>query len=468
MKKLLILLFAFTFSLELQSQDSGTPSPIIFIYDASGSMWDQIDGRTKMDIASSVMTTSVNNLPENQKIGLVAYGHRNKGDCKDVEFLVNVEDGSKEFVNKSLAELKPLGSTPLAYSVSQVIEKLRNTKMKATVILVTDGNESCGGNICDVVNAAKKDGIDFRMHIIGFGLKDGDTEQLKCAAKAGDGEYYDAADAGGLGDVLSQATSTTVDESAGNFSVFAIKNGQAIDAHVKILNAGTSTVVNSKRTYKDTAYIFLPPGTYDLVVVPLENSDVSDLNVFGVQTFEDKVTHRTISFDGAKININTLNNGEGWDAVVKIYSKETGKNVSGGRTYGKPTEYDIDPGIYDVELTAMVIDGEANKVRIENVEVIVGEVKNVEHNFQSGIAFIGANSSGGLVDATVNIVDLNTKKSVAAGRTYTTRESNPKKFLLSPGNYEVSLKALKEHKGKTQSFNLEVKAGETIEKITNF
>ncbi|HRI85642.1 MAG TPA: hypothetical protein PK536_09385 [Ignavibacteria bacterium] len=63
-----------------------SPSPIIFIYDASGSMWDQISGKSKMEIASEVLKNSVNGLPENQRIGLVAYGHRTKGDCEDVEF----------------------------------------------------------------------------------------------------------------------------------------------------------------------------------------------------------------------------------------------------------------------------------------------------------------------------------------------------------------------------------------------
>ncbi len=79
----------------------------------------------------------------------------------------------------------------------------------------------------------KKKGIDFQLHIIGFGLKARETEQLKYAAHAGDGNYYDAADSGGLGDVLNEATSQTIDKPEGNVSVYAIKNGIGIDAWVK-------------------------------------------------------------------------------------------------------------------------------------------------------------------------------------------------------------------------------------------
>ena len=117
-----------------KSEISETTSPIIFIYDDSGSMWDQIDVKTKMDIASEVLTGSVNKLSDDQKIGFVAYGHRTKGDCEDVEFLVDIENGSKDLVTQSITKIKPLGSTPLAFSVLQVIEKLRRTNHKETII----------------------------------------------------------------------------------------------------------------------------------------------------------------------------------------------------------------------------------------------------------------------------------------------------------------------------------------------
>src|SRR5690606_16164514 len=137
-----------------------------------------------------------------------------------------------------LKKIKPLGKTPLAYSATLVIDKLRQSKMKSTIILITDGIESCDGNICDVIKAAKAEGIDFRLHIVGFGLKAGETEQLKCAAEAGDGKYFDAADAGNLTAALSEATNETVDALVDNFSVFVVKSGVPIDAMVQSCKAG--------------------------------------------------------------------------------------------------------------------------------------------------------------------------------------------------------------------------------------
>lgn len=468
MKQLILLSIFCCLLLRLNAQDTTKTSPIIFIYDASGSMWGQMEGKTKMQIAADVLSGSVEKLAENQQIGLVAYGHRQKSDCEDVEFLIDAENTDKSLVAQSIKKIKPLGRTPLAYSATQVIEKLRTSKMKATIILVTDGIESCGGDICEVVRLAREEGVAFKMHIIGFGLKEDETEQLKCAAAAGDGQYFDAANAGALNDALIQTTTATVDEPSGNFSVFTIKNDKPVDAYIKALKAGTKDQVKAVRTYGDTSFLFLPPGKYDLEINPLEQSHVNPIVLKDMQSFGDSVVHRTVSFDGGKINVLTFNNGEGWDAVVNIFSTTDGKSVARGRTYGKPDIYELDPGTYDVELQALVIKGLDISHRIENVTVGGNDTIDVEHKFMSGVAMIGMNSGGKLVDAVVNIVEVNSKKNVANGRTYTTESNNPRKFILSPGTYEVSLITLGEHKGKTEKFTMVIKAGETFEKVISF
>jgi Ca-activated chloride channel homolog len=468
MKQIFIFFATCIFLLPSLAQNNQSLSPIIFIYDASGSMWGQIDGKTKMEIASTVLSNSVNQLPENQKIGLVAYGHRKKSDCKDVEFIIDLENVDKSLVIESLQNIKPLGKTPLAWSATQVINKLRETKIKATIILVTDGIESCGGNICDVIKTAREEGIDFKLHIIGFGLKSGETEQLECAAKAGGGRYYDADDAEGLGEVLNEVTNVTVDDPPGNFSVYTIKNGKAIDAHVEAFKAGTTESFGVVRTYKDTAFIYLPGGNYDLKVTPLEGSKVQAITIYNLQSIKDSIVHRKVSFDGGKINVRTLNNGDGWDAVVQIYLSATGAKMSTGRTYGKFKETELNPGIYDVEVKILRIKGLDVYHLFKNIEVKANETINLEHNFKTGILLIGVNSSSGLVDATVKIYDIDANKNVATNRTYKTASSNPKEFIITPGNYNVIIKALGEYKGKQKTITIEVEENKTIQKTITF
>lgn len=465
MKNLAILLVALFVFCPIYSQDKQPSSPIIFIYDASGSMWGTLQGKTKMEIASSVLSTSIGELPQDQKIGLIAYGHRKKGDCNDVETLVSMDNSSKERVTSEIKKIKPLGKTPLARSARMVIDDLRKSKSQATIILITDGIESCDGDICEVVSEAKKEGISFKLHIVGFGLKEGETKQLKCAAKAGDGNYYDAADAGGLGDVLNEVTQQTIDTPEGNVSVFAVKNGIAIDAWVRAYDVVAKRKPISVRTYKDTAYFYLPPSTYNLEVNPLEGSDVKMLTVEGVTSLDDEIVHRTISFDGGKIGVATTNNGDHWDCIVKVLDPE-GKEVAYVRTYQTPKEVEVNPGNYTLKIQALGdMKGLETNTETEAITVTAGDISKISHDFSSGKAFIDAKADGKSIDSVVTIDEANSGTNVAGGRTY----SRGKEFLLNPGTYKVKVAPLGDYKArKAQTFTMEVKKGGMTSKTLNF
>ena len=68
---------------EAQTAPSG--ANVLFILDASGSMWGKVEGKEKIVVAREVMANLINELPEGTQVGLEAYGHRAKGDCNDIE-----------------------------------------------------------------------------------------------------------------------------------------------------------------------------------------------------------------------------------------------------------------------------------------------------------------------------------------------------------------------------------------------
>jgi len=466
MKNLILSLAILCFSLNINAQEN--TSPILFIYDASGSMWGQMENKTKKEIASEVLITTVGNLPDQQNIGLIAYGHRTKGDCDDIEYMVSLTNDTKASVTTAVKNLNPTGKTPLARSAVLALNSLKGSNTKATIILITDGVESCDGDICKVVTDAKANGIDFKLHIVGFGLKDGEKEQLICAAKAGNGNYYDADNSGGLGEVLTQATTETVDKPNGNFSVYAVKNGAAVDAWVKPRNSVTKKELSGARTYRDTAWVYLPSGKYDIEVKPLENSNIPGTTI-SVEIKEGEIKHQDVSFDGGILEVSTTNNGEPWDAVIKMFDTNTGKVVANIRTYGRPQQMEVAAGNYKVTYLALNLKGTDINVEVKDVAVKANATNSISHDFKSGIARIGVKTANDeLIDAVVNIQEKSTGKNVAGNRTYTSENSNPKVFVLNPGTYTVKITTLGNHKGNNDSFTITVEEGKTIEKIITF
>ncbi|WP_353308747.1 VWA domain-containing protein [Shimia sp. NS0008-38b] len=178
------------------------------VFDGSGSMWGQIDGTAKVEIARDVFAGLSEEWQANgQAVGLIAYGHRRKGDCTDIEVLAlpSVE------VSASLAQIvgtiTPRGKTPLSQAVRIAAQEMGYTENAATVVLLSDGIETCDLDPCAVGAELDRLGLDFTAHVIGFDIREEtDKAQLQCLANTTGGTYVDARDAATLTSALTEVT----------------------------------------------------------------------------------------------------------------------------------------------------------------------------------------------------------------------------------------------------------------------
>ncbi|MEW6387067.1 MAG: VWA domain-containing protein [Thermodesulfobacteriota bacterium] len=186
-------------------------SNVLFILDASGSMWGQIEGVPKIAIAKQVLSALLKDLPKDTKIGLMAYGHRTEGDCKDMELLAPIGLTDPDKLATRLKPIAAKGKTPLAYSLEQSVPHFSSFPGQNNfVILVSDGIETCGG---DPVNAASKlaaANIGVKVHVVGFDVKGAERQQLEDIAKAGKGRYFNAQNAQGLRGAFAQVKAEVV------------------------------------------------------------------------------------------------------------------------------------------------------------------------------------------------------------------------------------------------------------------
>lgn len=176
----------------------------IIVLDGSGSMWGQIGGKPKLEIARETLRTVLGTVPADLELGLMAYGHRQKGVCSDIELVVEPGAGTGQSIADAADRMRFLGMTPLSQAVKQAAESLRYTEEKATVILITDGIETCDADPCALANELEQSGIDFTAHVVGFGLSDEEGRQVACLAENTGGKFIQASDAGTLADALTQ------------------------------------------------------------------------------------------------------------------------------------------------------------------------------------------------------------------------------------------------------------------------
>ncbi len=229
LRRLLLLLLA----LSSAWAHAATPAPgdAMLVLDVSGSMAGQVGGQRKMDLARAAVATLLKGWRTDQALGLMAYGHRRKGDCTDIELLRAPAKVDASLLQKVQA-LSPTGMTPISASVQQAAEQLRYTERKATVILVSDGEETCKADPCALAQSLERGGVDFTAHVVGFDLPAGPARaQLQCLAQRTGGRYLEARNAAELNQAMGELGSL-----AGGV---AVKTAQAwIPGHVLEWDAG--------------------------------------------------------------------------------------------------------------------------------------------------------------------------------------------------------------------------------------
>ena len=157
---------------------------VILILDASGSMRAKIDGKAKIDIAKQVVGDIVKTWNPRDELGLVTYGRRSKGSCDDIEVLRDPAPLDAADFMTAVKSIAPKGKTPMTKAVRMAAEALQYTERKATVILVSDGIETCDEDPFAVAEELARTGVGLKVHTVGFGLDDpAAAGQLKCLAE---------------------------------------------------------------------------------------------------------------------------------------------------------------------------------------------------------------------------------------------------------------------------------------------
>ncbi|HET7845464.1 MAG TPA: VWA domain-containing protein [Xanthomonadales bacterium] len=179
---------------------------VIVVLDESGSMWGQLGGKAKIESARDAVGALVTRWPTEHRLGLVAYGHRSKGDCNDIETVIPLGAVDEAAFKATVGKLQPKGMTPLSAAVIRAADDLKYTEQKATVLLISDGEETCNLDPCQVGKDLEAKGVDFTAHVIGFDVPNpAHQAQLRCLAENTGGRYFNARDAQELGAALSVA-----------------------------------------------------------------------------------------------------------------------------------------------------------------------------------------------------------------------------------------------------------------------
>lgn len=175
---------------------------IEIILDASGSMAQKVDGKTKMELAKEAIKEFLDDAPKEANVSLRIYGHKGTGadadkkeSCSSSELVYGMEAYNEEEFIKALDQFNPAGWTPIAHSLNlaqQDLSKFDGKTNTNMVFLVSDGIETCDGDPVAAARSLAESNISPIVNVIGFDVDAKGQKQMREVAKAAKGVYTTA------------------------------------------------------------------------------------------------------------------------------------------------------------------------------------------------------------------------------------------------------------------------------------
>jgi Ca-activated chloride channel homolog len=178
---------------------------ILFLLDASGSMhqpWSTANSETRISSAKKILNEIMDSLEKknNVELALRVYGHQsplNAKDCRDTKLEAGFSRNNIPFIRTKLKAISPKGITPIAFSLQQSSTDFPDANARNIIILMTDGEESCGGDPCAVAYDLEKKNIVLKHFAIGIGISEAAAATFKCF-----GNFYNVNDQQSFKNVL--------------------------------------------------------------------------------------------------------------------------------------------------------------------------------------------------------------------------------------------------------------------------
>ena len=256
-----------TGALQIVKQEGDKPPSrnLAIVLDVSGSMNAKLGDTTRWKTALSVLEDVIKELPEDLNVGLRVYGHRHSSKsrqtCKDTELVVPIDKLDRARLVKAASKLKPRGETPLVYSILQAVDDLKQAG-GGSVILITDGEESCQGDAKAAATQIADSGVNVTLNIVGFTIT-GESVEAELGTLAGStgGRYYSAQDGAQLSRAMMLAALHRLP-----YDIF--------DSSGKLLVSGQTSELSRE----------LPPGKYRIRIDALGQTLEEQLTIVPDQT----------------------------------------------------------------------------------------------------------------------------------------------------------------------------------------
>lgn len=333
-----------------QAPEKPVTSRILFIFDASQSMYARWQSDIRINIARKLLNEMLDSLEsvDNVQLALRVFGHQKKfppQDCDDSKLEVPFYKGNISQIRNKLRQVNPSGTTPISMSLERAAKDFTDCdNCRNIIVLITDGIEECNGDPCEVSRRLQQKGIILKPFVIGIGRDF--REDFDCV-----GHYFDATSESEFEASLNIIISQVLGKTTSQVNLLDI-HGNPTETNVPVTffdNVSGRILDNIMHTMNhrglpDTLYILDPFINYDMKVHTTPEVWVRDLNIVPGK-------HNVIAADAPMGSLILSTSGPSptnYQAIIRIKDDPSTLKV---QYFGQTDKYLV--GNYDIEVLSL-------------------------------------------------------------------------------------------------------------------
>jgi len=174
----------------------------MLVFDASGSMagngWgygsENPGAVSRIDKVRIALAKILPRVTRMRRVGLITYGPGPYQQCNVLLDLRPTTSAARRILDV-VNGLIPAGQTPLTEAVAQAAELLDYRAKPGLIVVLTDGEETCGGKPCALGKELRAHAVQLTVHVIGLRVKgltwtgEQAVVETQCLAKENGGLY---------------------------------------------------------------------------------------------------------------------------------------------------------------------------------------------------------------------------------------------------------------------------------------
>jgi Ca-activated chloride channel family protein len=420
---LLLLVAVQTFGQYSQKHAVENKTRILFLLDASQSMYGVWHGERKYQVARQILDEVLDSLKQkpNVQVALRVYGHLKPfppQDCNDTRLEVPFGDGSFDRIKKALLDIKPKGTSPIAMALDRTENDFPPCSgCRNIVILITDGLEECGGDICEVSARLQQKNIFLKPYIIGMGQNM--ESSYDCA-----GTYFNAENKAEFARAINVVISKALNKTSLQVNLLDI-SGRPTETNVNM------TFIDSKTGKVEENYIHTlnASGVPDTMVIDPEITwqilvnTLPPVTIDGVKLTKGQHNITSVSCPRGDLMVSLKNNTQSnVNPATLVYTAGSGELLNHQYTNQQVRYLQ---GTYDLEILTLPVShlrdvkinaGETTRITLENPGIL-----SIQKNIKGYGSLYRIDESG----TQQWVIDLNSESAYGES------------FYLQPGAYRL-------------------------------